>query len=1217
MKFQVLDWDSYHEPDPDNEDEHELLLYKIRIYGRTEEGKTVYVQVDDFTPHFYLEIPRTWRNEKIKRFVNDVKKKVWKKFQNSLKSYSVVSKCKFYGFTNYQPANFIRFVFYSQVGMKKFESVFWDYKECRPKPFHSYNVSRRPQIYKLYESNIEPLIRCMHIRDLEACGWINVKKFFSFVDYEKPTICDINIRTKWTNLEKADDSTILPFIIASFDIECTSQDGSFPQADRDGDKIIQIGTTFNRFGEDECYFKHIITLGTCDPIEGVEVESYDSEKEVLVAWTEMIKRINPDIITGYNIFGFDYKYMFDRSKKLGCQHRFSRLCRTLNTDSTKLVEKKLSSSALGDNNLYYMGMKGRVQVDMYKVIQSNFNLSSYKLDSVASHFFQEKISEIMIDEDENQSTVLTNNTHGMKEGQFITLIINDGISDTRYRDGAKFQIANLDKSSITIKGLLDGDVLKTKEYNIVWCQAKDDLPPKEIFRMQKGSSADRATIAKYCIQDCALCNKLMDKLKIVANNVGMANVCSVPMSYLFLRGQGVKIFSLVAKVCRLKNHLIPLVKRKYEDPDDEKKNNADKAAVKLERAIMGLNDDDDDDVDPYDGVGYEGATVLTPESGVYYFPIPVLDFASLYPRSMIHRNLSHECLVQDKKYDNLPGYIYHTVEFRNPDGTVTVCRYAQKKDGSLGILPEILKYLLDQRTRIKGLMKGTNDPFMKGIYDGLQLAYKLVANSLYGQTGAKTSPIYLRPIAASTTSTGRFMLNAARLFAEYVFPILVKPALIGNEEEFNLKMDQLFDKQVDDLLGPKLVKKLKKNKEIKQDNLETYLCDQEEDVFEKKEEHGDDYKYMCVFKERMFDLTDDKFDTKETRKLGCTTRDLFKKYVYDEIRSLLDGMEIEPYCIYGDTDSIFVSYEIMDRVTKEKLSGQHILEIAIKLGVLTGDIINFVLPYPHNLEYEKTFYPFTILSKKRYVGHLFELDPNKYYQKSMGIVLKRRDNAPIVKLVYGGMIECIMKQRDTEKAIQFIRDTLQNILDGKYPLDKFIITKTLKENYKDRTRMAHVVLADRMAVRDPGNKPQSNDRIPYAYIMVDGLVKLDGERVEHPEFIVEKGLKLDYLHYITNQIMKPVVQVLELLVKNPERIFKEYIAKETARRQGKKSLDTYFGDGGDSDEEFEDIDQQCKTIKVSERQIIKKIAKKSSKKKSSKKNKQVKQSSAYDDEWFN
>ena len=71
-----------------------------------------------------------------------------------------------------------------------------------------------------------------------------------------------------------------------------------------------------------------------------------------------------------------------------------------------------------------------------------------------------------------------------------------------------------------------------------------------------------------------------------------------------------------------------------------------------------------------------------------------------------------------------------------------------------------------------------------------------------------------------------------------------------------------------------------------------------------------------------------------------------------------------------------------------------------------------------------------------------------------------------------------------------------------------------------------------MAERDPGNKPQSNDRIPYAYIEVENedSIKLQGERVEHPDYIEKNNLKLDYLFYITNQIMKPLQQLFALVL---------------------------------------------------------------------------------------
>jgi len=238
------------------------------------------------------------------------------------------------------------------------------------------------------------------------------------------------------------------------------------------------------------------------------------------------------------------------------------------------------------------------------------------------------------------------------------------------------------------------------------------------------------------------------------------------------------------------------------------------------------------------------------------------------------------------------------------------------------------------------------------------------------------------------------------------------------------------------------------------------------------------------------------------------------------------------------------------------------LEVSIKIGILGSGILNYTFEFPQSLAYEKVYWPFIILSKKRYVGNLYMTDPNKFYQKSMGLVTKRRDNADIVKVVVGGIIDQILNHRSPIGAIKYTKSRLLKIITGKYGIDKFIISKTLKdkEAYKDWTRMSHVVLSDRIAKRDPGNKPQSNDRIPYVYIEVAKKVKLQGERVEHPKYILENNLKIDYLFYITNQIMKPSLQFLELIANNPDAIFRMYIIREENRKSGLEPIMKYYKD---------------------------------------------------------
>jgi len=170
-----------------------------------------------------------------------------------------------------------------------------------------------------------------------------------------------------------------------------------------------------------------------------------------------------------------------------------------------------------------------------------------------------------------------------------------------------------------------------------------------------------------------------------------------------------------------------------------------------------------------------------------------------------------------------------------------------------------------------------------------------------------------------------------------------------------------------------------------------------------------------------------------------------------------------------------------------------------------------------------------------------------------------------------------MKKQNIGEAIQFLRTSLQNIVDEKFPMEKLIITKSLRSGYKNPKSIAHKVLADRIMARDPGNKPSSGDRIPFVYISIPGKKVLQGDKIETPTFIIENKLQIDYSFYITNQIMKPVQQVFALVL---EKIW-EMQGKRPKLLRYKKDVDelkkTYFDDQNKLEEKIEDM--RCDEIK--------------------------------------
>jgi DNA polymerase elongation subunit (family B) len=1114
IQIQCIDWitnnetfnreydSSYENSDEeDNGEEKQLFEYNIKLFGVNNKGQSVCVNVEKFTPYFFIEIPEyiEWKKSHTRYLKSYITKQIndsnFSSMVNDLLSVGIVHRQKMYNFSNFKKFKFIRLVFRNSIIMKFCEKIFY-------RPIKLDCLKRKIKFIP-YETNIEPLLRFFHIRDVNPGGWIEIDSGkYEVIREDKISRCQIEITTDWKNINNFKCDNIGLITQASFDIECDSSHGDFPvpikdyskltkdildlyrkikfkdaeekqefielclkQAfeitkdvdlhnikyninnvftkknkkpnikqiekvsktilsvftqyktkdehlehittvlndnfpDVEGDKVIQIGITIQKYGELDCYHRHIITLNGCDDIKNSTVESYKNEKDLLLAFVKFIQTLDPDVITGYNIFGFDWKYIYDRAVELKILNLFCNLGRLVNKPS-EYMEKTLASSALGDNILKYVSTQGRVQFDLMKVVQRDHKLDSYKLDFVAEDFINDKVVEI------NKNKLKVKGHITLSENNFITLFVNND----KYNDGEKFKILKIENDILTINKKVDNLLL---DGSVKWRLAKDDVGPQDIFRLQKGSDADRATVAAYCLQDCALVNKIVTKLSILSNNLAMSNVCSVPLSYIFMRGQGIKIFSLVAKECRKDNMLIPVV-RKDENASDE---------------------------------GYEGAIVLDPTPGIYdQDPITVCDYNSLYPSSMIERNISHDSIVIDKKYDNLPGIEYIDVTYDSfkwvQDGKkkakkkvksgVEVCRYAQFPDGNKGILPRILQFLLQTRKDTKKLMKKETDPFKKEVYDGQQLAYKVTANSLYGQCGASTSAICYKKIAASTTATGRDRLLFARDFV-----------------------------------------------------LENYEAD----------------------------------------------------------------------VVYGDTDSIFIKFIVRDE-QGNILKGKDALPGSIKLGDDAGKRISKCLGAPQNLEYEKVLWPLVLITKKRYVGNLYEDDPNKFHMKCMGIVLKRRDNAPIVKYVYGGIIDLILNKQDIDKAARFFVKTVQLMLEGKFELDFFIVSKTLKGYYKNPEQIAHKVLADRIAERDPGNKPQSNERIRYAYI-VNPKAKLQGEKIETPEFIIKNKLKLDYLHYLTNQIMVPVLQIFELAMDEPEELIRGIIQEEKNKQSGLRSIKEFF-----------------------------------------------------------
>ena len=1073
----------------------------------------------------------------------------------------------------------------------------------------------------------------------------------------------------------------------------------------EGDPVTMIGSTFLNYGSVEPYLNHCIVLGGCSPVEGAVIESVpivngdklEAEKNVLLKWAELVQHENPDIIIGYNIFGFDYEFLFRRAEETHCVNEFLQLSRRRGEfcgkrekdDPTNIkIENTKIAIASGEYDLRYITMSGRLQVDMYSYFRRNFNLSSYKLDDVASQNISDDIKKIMnVEHPEygNCTELYSKNLTGLHAGDFIHIEVSSFTSDY-YMNGKKFTVLSIcEKDGYKVLLIADHHAdLIDKSKKIRWGMAKDDVSPQDIFRMSNGTDAERAVVAKYCIQDCNLVHHLMRKIDVMTEYMEMANLCSVPINFLVFRGQGIKLTSFVAKKCMEKGYLMPDLEKGKSDG------------------------------------GYEGAIVLPPKTKIYIDePVACVDYSSLYPSSMISQNYCHSSKVWAKEYDltgklvkeegekdksgnykyyGLPEYKYVEVEFdtfewrRNPErpaakaqktkvGKRTVC-WAQLPGDDKSVMPSILMELLKAREDTKKKAKKAADPFMANILDKRQIAYKLTANSLYGQCGARTSTFYEKDVAASTTATGRMSITYARRIieeiyadracktknhgmvmtnAEYVYGDSVTtytPVYARIDGKFLdvFRICELADKygESDENGLPNWRKCEDPGRQTKevceiQSGVETWtekgwtrlhrvirhtlaphkkivriqtlngwvdVTDDHSLLLKTAQEvspkdvglwtellHHDLDQSTCeFFKTRNYisaqgyiddftnevntiivnDCVDAAYVYLFLRQRGYYVKQkaqgtskmsymlTYSSTPFDAPDVVRDIETLSGYCGYvydlttenhhfaagvgsmivHNTDSVFFIFNLTDKETGAKIVGKDALEITIELAQEAAHYSSMFLKPPMNLAYEKTLMPFALLSKKRYVGILYEDDPDHGKLKYMGLSLKRRDSCDYLKDTYGQIINIIMSGGSVNSAIQYLDNSLTDLIKGEVPMDKLSITKSLRSYYKNPQQIAHRVLADRIGQRDPGNMPKPGDRMKFLHVVNNNKKALQGEKIETPEFILENKLKLDFGFYVSNQLMKPLCQFLGLAL---EEIWK-YQNKMSAIKKYKTDM---------------------------------------------------------------
>ncbi|XP_057617098.1 DNA polymerase delta catalytic subunit [Chionomys nivalis] len=229
-----------------------------------------------------------------------------------------------------------------------------------------------------------------------------------------------------------------------------------------------------------------------------------------------------------------------------------------------------------------------------------------------------------------------------------------------------------------------------------------------------------------------------------------------------------------------------------------------------------------------------------------------------------------------------------------------------------------------------------------------------------------------------------------------------------------------------------------------------------------------------------------------------------------------NGYDADAKVVYGDTDSVMCRFGVSS------------VAEAMSLGREAAGWVSSHFPSPIQLEFEKVYFPYLLISKKRYAGLLFSSQPDTHDRMDCkGLEAVRRDNCPLVANLVTSSLRRILVDRDPDGAVAHAKDVISDLLCNRIDISQLVITKELTRAAADYAgKQAHVELAERMRKRDPGSAPSLGDRVPYVIIgAAKGVAAY--MKSEDPLFVLEHSLPIDTQYYLEQQLAKPLLRIFE------------------------------------------------------------------------------------------
>ena len=1138
----IYDW-TFH----DFMDENKTILL---AWGLNQQSKPTVVRIEDFPFSCYVELPEKIHPQKI-REVSDWIRKALK--DDAPTSISLEQKRKLYYFRHQKTYPMLRLEFSSMNALRHCEKLMS--KEC------STPIGKKS--FPVYEHRISSIRKLLTERNLVYSGWITGN--FEDVDFdEKITKLEKEYRVSYKTLRQPsvvelEAKTTYPTIF-SFDIECySSNPKAMPNKTNVSDVIFAVSCIYSRMGDKERQ-RYIIAIGEDLVVQNAILVQVKDETDLLSELKRLIRDLDPDILIGYNIFGFDIPYTDHRIQRR--METWGELGRIKGVE-TKVKKLSWESSAFGHNDFFqFQGLEGRICIDLLPVVKRDYKLLRYDLDFVSNNFLGKGKFPIKVKQ-------IFGYTKEYNEARKI-----------KVEDPERYQKALLDYNKILDYCVQDSDlVLDLLEKLSMW------IGLTELSNIVGVSIIDIFTRGQQ-IRCLSQIYDLATRENIVLDNRTVDNALSFaggfvqePIPGLYDNVICLDFASLYPSIIMAFNICYTTLLEKDVEMEDDKVNHFH---IDMDESEV---DDGKEDESAIDEMFDDKVKIKSSSTGTIRIDVNVSE-------SKTKKNVQPHIRYEDEKMIVNLDAIEDISEEERKERALKMNQWAKQQEGKIqahhrfvkkevyeGVLPRLVSKLVNERRAVRKVLEGNKDPIMKIILDKRQLALKVSANSVFGFLGVVNGKLPLMEGAMSITSKGRELIGYVNKYLEekYNGKIVYNdsvaeytPILIRRDGQVEwIEIRELFELDIPKKFldrGDVKERYLVEGIEIWSDKgwtkiKEIIRHDVSKRMFRVKTGSG----WVDVTEDHsLLDKDGNKLSPKDC-KIGTellhhdlpsdvnvsmnTTPDNLKPYV-NEAFWIHSDLNYQPILIQNKIESIEeIEYNgkyVYDIETENHHfaagvgrlivhnTDSSMVDLGIKdtkqcneWGNRLAEEISKLFPPPLRMEFEKAM-TLLCLKKKKYAAFLVDkhgnLKKNKKDILVRGIILARRDTLPWLQNKYSDLLYNVLSREPMMSSLKMIYSAVEDLMLLRLDLKGIVIVRQLSAFYKNENYFLNVFSK---RLKSLGHLVNAGDRLEYL-IIKNPEEKLLGNKMVTLDMFQEGGYELDTLYYLDHNLKNPIDQLFSI-----------------------------------------------------------------------------------------